>query len=735
MRKIVFTLVTLLVVGGVVNAQSISNCGTDIQSQLDRNQNPAAYDAARAAFEANFREYVAANAANKTRNKANQKYIIPVVFHVFHNNGTENLSDAQINSIIANLNKYYAGDPSVVGGVRPIFKDIIAQTNFEFRLAKKDPQGNCTNGIVRVQTPETMKATQEIKKLSTWDTKRYLNIWSAATIYSGGAVVGGFAQFPFGDNSATTDGLLIDAQQSLSGNTVSHEIGHCLGLYHPFQGSNTDSCSDGDGVFDTPPTYFINTSGGKVIGRGDTCDNPTFNTCSSDNPDLPDQQENIMDYFEGPCSGVMFTLGQLERMQFCLNNYRSELWTEENLIRTGVNDGFTCTPEPIATFYMTSPGTKVCVGNTLSYRDDTYNSAAVSYSWDLGAGASPATATTKTVTLNYTTPGWKTVTLTVTDANGKTSTITKKNLIYVEAPSEKVVMTQGVSYVDWDYINDFQAKGWYFENEQPANWIRTPLAFTNGGHSMYLKTNTLDLVFSYSIVSPTFDLSGASNPFFSYNYSFAANYLGGSNGTNDTRDGMTLSVSYDCGKTWVTKSTLAGNDNAPGTANPLTTAGSPTQASVSYTPVNSTQWKNRVIAGFGTGNGNIGNQTQAANVKFKISFTYRGGNNFYLDGLVVGASGNTGTNELTAKDIQFVVRPNPFDASATVSYNLTQADNVTVAVYDIVGKKVAVLQDGDQSAGNHNLTISKDVLGLSTGMYFVKTTVGSSSFSTKVMVN
>jgi PKD repeat protein len=729
MRKIVFTLVALLVTAGIANAQSISNCGTDIQAQIERSKNPEAYDAAKASFEANLKEYIATNAANKNRMKAAPKYIIPVVFHVFHNNGSENLTDAQINSIISNLNKYYSGDPSVVGGVRPIFKDIIAVTNFEFRLAKKDPKGNCTNGIVRIQTEQTNKATQEIKKLSTWDTKRYLNIWSAATIYSGGAVVGGYAQFPFGDGSSTTDGLLIDAQQSLSGNTVSHEIGHCMGLYHPFNGSNTDSCSDGDGVFDTPPSYFINSVGGKVIGRGNHCPDQTFNTCSSDNPDLPDQQENIMDYFEGACSGVMFTLGQLERMQYCLTNYRTELWQQENLERTGVNDGYTCTPELIANFYMTTPAKKVCVGSNLTYRDDSYNGVGTTYEWNLGEGAVPATATTKTVTLNYSTPGWKTVTLKTTGTGGS-STITKTNLIYVEPTSDRRVLTSGLDYADWDYINDYAAKGWYFENEQPATWIRTPNAFYNGNHSMMLRTNTLDLVFSYAIVSPTYDLSGASNPFINYSYAFAANYLGGGNGTNDTRDGYQLSVSYDCGKTWLSKLTVQGSEAIPGKKNDLTTAAGPTQSTVNFIPVNKDQWRNT-----GIGGATVGTPAQLASVKFKISFTYRGGNNFYLDALVVGASGNTGLNDLTAKDLRFTVMPNPFNATAIIEYDLPQSNNVKVTLYDIVGKEVAVLHDGDQSSGKQSITIDKAEMGLTNGMYFVRTTVGTSSFSTKVLIN
>ncbi len=731
MRKTVFTLMTLLFVGGIVNAQSISNCGTDLETKLQRDANPLAFDAAKRAFEASWQEYIKANPPSKAKNKTEMTYIIPVVVHVFHNNGSENLSNAQVASIITRLNQYYNADPSLVSNVRSVFKDIVADVNFEFRLAKKDPQGNCTNGIVRVQTTETYKATQNIKRLSTWDTKKYLNIWTAATVYSNGRLVGGFAQLPYGFSSSITDGLLIDAVQSISGNTVAHEIGHSMGLIHPFEGSDADSCGDGDGVFDTPPTYFLYAEGSVNSGRPDFCADTNYNSCATDNPDLPDMQENIMDYFSGSCSGVMFSLGQAARMKFCLENYRNKLWQTENLIATGVEDGYTCTPAPIANFYMTVPGTKVCVGSNVSFRDDTYNATVTQWAWNFGEGASPATATTATATVTYSTPGWKTVTLTSTGTNGS-ATVTKQNIIYVESPAEKVTLSSGLYYADWDYINDYLAKGWYFESEQPGNWHRTDAASKDGNHSLMLQTNELDKVFTYSIVSPTFDLSGASNPFINYNYSFAANFLSSSN-QNDSRDGLQLLVSYDCGKNWVQKKQTAGNENSPTTPNPLTTASTPAagiQPSVSYVPVNASQWRNDGISG-----GTVGSGSQLASVKFKLSFTYKGGNNFYVDGLVVGASGSTGFGELTAKDIQLAIVPNPFSETATLKYTLATTEMVSVKLYDLVGKEIAVLHNGSQTAGMQSVQINKAELGLQSGMYFVKTSVGQNTFSTKVLID
>jgi hypothetical protein len=76
-------------------------------------------------------------------------YIIPLVYHVLHNYGSENISDAQIYSDVKHLNDNYNKKNADTSAVIPIFKPLIANVGFEFRLANKDPEGNCTNGIDR----------------------------------------------------------------------------------------------------------------------------------------------------------------------------------------------------------------------------------------------------------------------------------------------------------------------------------------------------------------------------------------------------------------------------------------------------------------------------------------------------------------------------------------------------------------------------------------------------------
>jgi PKD repeat protein len=717
-------------------------CGTDEHYKHTATEN-AEIAEQRALFNAQFSEYMKNYNPDDYRVKglgknAAPKYIIPVVVHVFHQNGPENISDAQVLSEINFLNQSFRLRNSDTGNIRAVFRDIAADAQIEFRLAKKDPQGNCTNGIVRHYTQLTMKGNDELKKESVWDTKRYFNMWVVNTISRGGTLgIAGYAQFPFSNGGlgrASTDGIMVihrefgnvgtsNPGQTPNVTTTTHEAGHWFGLFHPFQGDSCDN--EGDGILETPTTFFDPSPTEPLRNR---CNIPNFNSCSDDNPDLPDMQENFMDYFIGPCASNMFTLAQVARMHFCLETYRRELWQPENLVRTGVNNGFTCTALPIASFNTTTPERVVCEGSTVNFRDNSHNAAVTSWLWNFGEGATPATATTRDVNgVSYSTSGWKTVTLTATGPTGS-NTRTIERFIFVQGPSEIISLSYPVLHADWDYLNNYKDLGWTFDNETNIEWIRTPTAQVDGNHSLMLNPNLLNPGFTYSIVSPTFNLSGTANPYFQFSYAFAANFNG--LGSNVTSDQMNVQVSFDCGKNWVNRRTVGGNpsNNPTYTNNPLTTAGAATQGNQVFIPINANQWRTETLSG-----NNIGSTQQRASVRFRVSFTYQGGNYFYIDGMRIGLT--TGNEDLTAKDINFNVVPNPFNTEATVNYELNSSSNVTIELYDLVGKRIAELQNGMQQAGTQTVTINKNDLGLNSGLYFVKTTVGASSFSTKVLIN
>ena len=64
--------------------------------------------------------------------------------------------------------------------------------------------------------------------------------------------------------------------------------------------------------------------------------------------------------------------------------------------------------------------------------------------------------------------------------------------------------------------------------------------------------------------------------------------------------------------------------------------------------------------------------------------------------------------------------PNPFNPTTMISYNLLQAGNVTLTVYDVLGRKVVTLVSGYQSAGIHAAEFNGD--NLASGVYFYRLT-------------
>ena len=72
----------------------------------------------------------------------------------------------------------------------------------------------------------------------------------------------------------------------------------------------------------------------------------------------------------------------------------------------------------------------------------------------------------------------------------------------------------------------------------------------------------------------------------------------------------------------------------------------------------------------------------------------------------------------------FVPFPNPFNPLTKIEYNLPYVGDVSLIIYDIMGRQVEILYDGIQYQGNY--TISWDASNYSSGVYFIKMNVGDS---------
>jgi len=248
--------------------------------------------------------------------------IIPVVVHVIHSGqsiGTgANIPFAQIEAQLRVLNEDFRRLNADANKTVAEFLPAAGATNIEFTLAKQDPSGLPTNGIVRIQGTNTSYSPDDatlIGQTSQWDPNIYLNIWVLPLVQP----FIGYASFPISDLpglnfpsfSAITDGVTIDyrffgtggsAIAASLGRTATHEVGHYLGLRHIW---GDGGCGVDDFVNDTPLQDNSN----------NTCNaNGSRTSCGSN-----DMIQNYMDYTPDACMNI-FTKGQIERFEVVLAN-------------------------------------------------------------------------------------------------------------------------------------------------------------------------------------------------------------------------------------------------------------------------------------------------------------------------------------------------------------------------------------------------------------------------------
>lgn len=270
---------------------------------------------------------------------------IPVVFQVFHNGdpvgSNENLSVAQLQAGLDQLNDDYGRTNSDASNTPAPFQSLAADTQIEFCLAIEDPNGNTTSGVERYNINSISNINpnacwdpayvdSRFVNPYIWDRDKYLNIFSLVRLDDrdnsnqciDDALLG-FAQFPGGPANADaavhayfTIGSIANPNPDGGpyglGRTITHEVGHWLNLDHVW-GYGGCAAGDDDLVADTP----------NQDGPNYDCPNfPLTDGCTSGGNGV--MFMNYMDYVNDNCMN-MFTQGQGNRMIAAINTYRPGL--------------------------------------------------------------------------------------------------------------------------------------------------------------------------------------------------------------------------------------------------------------------------------------------------------------------------------------------------------------------------------------------------------------------------
>jgi len=630
-------LVLLFSSSGFIFGQNINLCGTDFVMEKYRNH-------------PHFKsEQSKINTYNNLSYSNNTK-IIPLVFHIIHDGDLigeeENISVEQINDAVSILNEDYNIGNEDLNNVVESFEDVIGDVNVEFRLAKLDPEGNCTNGINRIFSSLTNQANDCIKEVISWDDTKYVNIWvvedidseigAAAYTYSPGSL--------WGDE---VEGIIINNEYvgsiGTSNNTpykrhtLSHEFGHYFNLEHTWGwGSNgdLDNCSSDDNVNDTPNT----------IGAYSTC-NLLQESCGS-----LDNIQNFMDYASCTC---MFTNGQVIRMQNCLNSSvssRDNLWSNNNLWETGTHDEYdnaACIPN--VDFFI-SEVDRICASTPITFINNTESiDENTIFSWSF-IGPDMQFSSEENPIVIFSNPGEYEVILNVINDIGENS-ITKTYIVY----NSETNLNESFANIDFPDNADTSLSWSIKSPDNETTWTRTPISSNSETGSVRIRSRYFDCYKKHYLYTPNLDLSnfglGVGEPlklWFDLAYGKR---------NNQTDDLLEIFYSKDCGETWQLRASWDTDEL-------ITTTGG--NVGNNFIPQNG-DWVEKSV--------NIQAAAEANNVIIKFEFSGDRGTYLYVDNVrLIGEwinidESNSAQNHYIIKKIDLLGRENN-DAKLYISiYN------------------------------------------------------------------
>lgn len=711
MKRILYAIGIIIAGTSVANAQQFS-CATDHYYHQLVEKDPSIVK--------DLETLIANGQHEKDDEDSTTIFTIPVVFHVLHQNGVENIPDANIINQIDILNRDYMTLNADTSNVIPEFQGLIGKARIQFKLASYDPWGNCTNGIDRIYTHETTNGGA-YSKLNQWDRSKYLNIWvvKAMPEVSGAA---GYALYPTAVNGYAfwMDGIVVlynyvgslAPSSAYNSRAITHEVGHWLALPHVW-GDNNDpgvACGD-DGIDDTPMTKGYTTCPAPSAAM--ICDTA-----------IVENYQNYMDY--SYCS-YMFTKGQVKVMRRALqgqDGLRANLITPATHQATGID--LTTPPVCIPTPDIKADKLFTCAGETVQFTDQSFNGPVTYREWIFEDGT-PATSTAANPSVTFNSWGMKKVTLKVGNASGETTKVFNQFIDVQPSWGD----SYGPKSFNLEPATQYQQLRYLNEGDNYSKFVPANVGY-NSNKSLKLTVykpgveNALpgsDDAQYYNrlggqkdaIITPTFDLRNTTGITFSFDYSYASNAIQSADITEQIR----VYYSRNCGDTWTplgntTQSTIKGAA--------LASAGY--AGGVNFAPTSANDW---------------GHYSQAFNAtssdsrtRFKIEFTASDfSSNLYIDNINV--NGTLGlVDEFTANN-DLVIAPNPIVAGNDLNIQYTAGNEpVTFTLRNLQGEIItSVVRNDVNQPVSFGMAISSNVAA---SYYFLEISSNTSKTVKKIAV-
>jgi hypothetical protein len=639
------------------------------------------------------------------RDGADQRtaFSIPVIFHIVLTN-PDQVTDAKILAQLQTLNTNYSGSNADSTKIPSYFKSLFGKSGIQFCLAQRTPTGQATSGIERVQTTKTSFNTNDdgVKHAAdgganSWDTKTYLNVWICGLSNN----VLGYSTLPQDGGAPEDQGVVIDyrslpggsqANYSL-GKTLVHETGHYFNLYHIW-GDDGGGCTGSDFVDDTPNQADQTKSCFTGI-KTDAC-TPGGNGI---------MYQNFMDYSFDSCM-VMFTAGQVERMENAVLAYRS------TLLNTSV-----CTPRnyDARLSSIDRPSTRLCGSpfapavtiknqgsqplTSLNISSKIDNGNIDTYTWK---GSLAYMATTTVSLNNITSPaGSHTLTIYVSSPNNNADEDVRNDTIISTFQFYNPVATLSEGFEG----STFPPAGWDIGNaDNNITWNRVTGISKTGTASVRMEN------FNYPVIGekddlrlPNVTLQNVDSAFLSFQVAAAVYANPASASSLDT---LQVLASSDCGQTYTSVYKKFGNELMTRAA-----------TAANFVPTSS-EWRKDSI--------DLGNYIGQSNLLLAFRNINGYENNIYLDDINL----RTVVINPNLKRLGFLTTPNPTSGVITAQFYPQPNTLRAIQVFTIAGQKLLEINIAEgQANNNYRLDISR----YSAGMYIIRAVFTDRVATTKII--
>ncbi len=737
-NKFLLFVAAILCIASIGRAQSdIQPCSTDEHYRQLLVKYPQL-----AEYERQFEEQLGRRLAERTTAASDTTtYDIPLVLHVVHDYGTENLNDTDLYAAAAYWAEVYMKLNDDTALVIPTFVPYIGNPRIRLHLATIDPNGKPTKGITRFNSYLTAAAS-DLAKFNDWPQNKYINIWFISAFGADAAGAAAYAYLPFSAAfQPNYDGIICLSSYANYSKTIPHELGHVLNLSHTWGNSNNPgvACGGTDNVDDTPPTKGHNPTGCVAASLYDTaCATGYTKTYLSVLSGLMDSvvnypdtanAENIMDYTY--CSR-MFTKGQAARMRTALTSTtasRNNLYAPSNLAATGALAPMPDLP-PVADFIV-NRGTGIVTdsrsyfltpncGSNFVFRNASWNDTLSSVAWTFSNDATtPASASMTTVPNQFTVPGWVSVSL-IANSNAGSDTITNARAVY----SADTAIVGGMGYTQ-KFASVSDISNWpmfNFYNNQFKWEFYTGAGVDDNTCIRYRSYDSSDRNLGNAlgdhddIYTPAFNLADASDHLY-LNFSTSAKYThyNLSGGTTYVYDSLEIDASTNGGRSWGKIGGLGGNNLANGGISNL-----------EYKANSASTWVSRSL--------NVPVSYRTAQTFFRLR--YRPGNvgndmyfdNFHFDGFPADVR-----DAMAASPNAVSVFPNPASTGFNMVFRTGIDGVVNYTIKDLTGK-VVYQASKVFAAGSMQQEFVPRTATPAAGMYFVTVSVDGVNTTNKLVI-